>query len=172
MPMTSRHPTAWASFGGLTSRDTPTATPATTTSAIATQRPAGPAVAIRCPGSTLAAGLTTLAMPSGNAIVLATIAPGATASAGPSAITTTAATTRPNAATARLPWVDRISTRATASAGQAVAFIATASPRTSPAAAGPGQDGSRPLAAGRSQDRSRPLAATASPRQSRPSTGR
>src|SRR6516165_11801556 len=87
----------------------------------------------------LAAGLATLARPSGYSTVLATAAAGCSATTMPSVTRPALSTAAPNHAAARQPCRAANSTASTATAGHAVAFIAAARPMASPAPATHGQ---------------------------------
>src|SRR5258708_6864902 len=153
------------------------ATPAVIRRMLAAGGPAGPRVASRWPGRGLWAGDLALVRPSGYKIVFwiraagAVMEAGASAAARPRVVATAMAANR---AAARAPPRAAIMAASTASAGQAVYFIAQATPRTTAAsragrasaAARVRAAAARVLAAGRAGRVSRARA-----RQVRASTG-
>src|SRR5258708_8136319 len=112
------------------------ATPAVISRMIAARCPAGPGVASRWPGRGLGAGDLALVRASGYKIVFwiraagAVMEAGASAAARPRVVATAMAANR---AAARAPPRAAIMAASTASAGQAVYFIAQATPRTTAA---------------------------------------
>ena len=135
-PSASRHAAARASSGGRTMSEIAKPSPAATSRPTAAQCPAMPVMASRCPGSGLAAGVLCLVRPSGNSTVFCRNAYGLASAAGASATDRTMATT-PVTPTKRQ--ADRAASRAasiaprTGTAGQAVAFMAHATPRATAA---------------------------------------
>jgi hypothetical protein len=98
---------------------------------IAAQRPPGPMVASKCPGSGLAAAVWSRVRPSGNSTVFWTSAPGANTAAGAVATATAIAVLAVMAANltaARPPCLTASVAARIGSAGQAVALMAQATP--------------------------------------------
>src|SRR5271170_7749264 len=133
-PMTSRQVAAGTSRGGRTNRETKMASPEPMSRATTIVWPRGPVAASAWPSSGLAACDLTLARPSGNKMVFLTSAENRSIANGPTITATTASDQAVNRQASRLPSRTYSSAKATASAGQAVAFIDEATPRARPAA--------------------------------------
>ncbi len=155
-PMARRQVAARTSRGGRATSDAATARPTAASRPMATIRPAGPRLASRCPGSGLAAGVAWRVMPSGNSTAFWKNAAGLARAGAVAAARATAVTadTTANQIASRMPSREASMAASTGSTGQAVAFIAHATPMT------------RPAVTGRDGRMSR-----ASARQSNPSTG-
>ena len=116
--------------------DTAKPSPAANSRATAAQWPAIPVVASRCPGSGLAAGVLCALRPSGNSTVFCRNAYGSSSAAGASATASRPATRITTPMKRQTAWAPcRTATAAanTGTAGQAVAFIAHATPRATAA---------------------------------------
>jgi hypothetical protein len=138
-PMASRPAAARVSRGGRTASDTANASAAAPNSASAAHLAAGPAVASRCPGNGLAAGVRCRVRPSGNRTTFRSAPPGSRRAAGAAAPIATApvsvARTENRTAHALARVTASVAAR-TGTAGQAVALSAQAMPVVTAAARG------------------------------------
>src|SRR5580700_10617316 len=135
-PTASRQAAARASVGGRTISHTAKATPAAIRSPTAAQCPGIPVSASRCPGSGLAAGVLYLVRPSGNSTVFCRNAYGSASPAGASKTVSAIAITIVAAAKRQALLIPSRAASIvvnTGTAGQAVAFIAAATPRAAAA---------------------------------------
>jgi hypothetical protein len=110
--------------------------PAVSSSAIAAQCPMLPVSASRCPGSGLAAGVWCLVRPSGKSTVFCRKEVGSDSAAGAMAVASATASSRAtptNRHIALMPSLVAMKAAITGIAGQAVDFIAEATPSTTPA---------------------------------------